>query len=233
MFKYNRILGYLLGLHLLFWADEPGDSGTVADAAADAAADLAAEQAEDELHKGLEGLDEKTISEVLKLRKENAGRRLRERDALEKLDKMEAEKKAAEEAKLLADGKLKELLTAKESEIEGLKTYKGKVEEYEEQFGKQLEAIVAKLSKDQQEMINDSGWNVAKKLDWATRLAGQKGVLNGPDSKRPDGTIVDIKNIKLEDYKGPEGRKKLGLLKTTDPNLYKSIMGLRGLKNKE
>jgi hypothetical protein len=182
---------------------------------------------EENKHPGLDHLDEATKSEILSLRKEAKDRRLKYKELSAEFEKMKDENAKSKEAKLIEEGKIQELLEERTKELEELKPLRDKLNTYETQFEAQLEAIVSKLSKDQQELISESGWDIAKKLTWANKLAEQaKVVSNGPDSKRPGGDI-NADDVNLDDYTGPQGRIKLAKLKLENPKKWETVMSLR------
>nr|BDD44689.1 hypothetical protein 19 [Legionellales bacterium] len=165
--------------------------------------------------------------EIYRLHQENKTRRHKIKELEAETDKLKAEQKEREEAKLKEDGKLKELLEAKEKELEGLKGLKEENEQHKEFFTKQLETALDKLSETQKELINDSEMSIPKKLEWALKLAGEKlSKIDSPDSRRPGGDAPEP-DVDLEEYTGPEGRKKLLKLRDTNKDLYEKILELK------
>lgn len=183
------------------------------------------ETTESNKHPGLDHLDDNTRNEILSLRNEAKDRRLKNKDLQKELEELKSIVNKAKEDKMIEEGKLQELLGEKEKELESLKPLAEKVAAYEKQFETQLDAVVSKLTPEQQELINDSGWSLDKKLTWATKLAEQIPLTpNGPDSKRPGGDQTNIDDINLDDYRGPQGRKRLAMLKHTNPKQYDKIL---------
>lgn len=165
--------------------------------------------------------------EIYKLHQENKERRLKAKELQEEIDKLSAQKKADEEAKLKEDGKLQELLDAKEKELEELKPLKEENEKNTEFFTTQLETALKKLPATQIDLINESEMPISKKLEWALKLGNESlSHVDSPDSRRPGGDVPDP-NINLDDYKGPEGRKKLLKLRDSNKRLYEQILELK------
>ena len=190
--------------------------------------DPASDENPESTNPGLEHLDETTRAEILKLRKESADKRVKNKELATQLEEIRVEQQKAKEAKLKEDGKLQELLTEKEQELESLLPLKEKVANYEKHLSEQLEAATAKLDDVQAEMIKESGWSIDKKLEYAIKLAGQVKPVNSPDSKRPGGDMP-ANDINLDEYSGPQGRVKLVALKQTNPKLYEQVMGMKTL----
>jgi chromosome segregation ATPase len=175
-------------------------------------------------HDGLSHLSEEDKKRVVELREENAKRRHRAKELEKELNEYKEEQQKIKEEKLKEDGKLQELLDAKQKEIDELKGLKETNEEYENTFKEQLEAIRKKLTKQQIDLIDDSGWTISKQLKWALQMSENNKSLNdGPGSERPGGDIVP-KNIDLNEYRGPKGRIKLASLKSADLKKYNIIM---------
>jgi chromosome segregation ATPase len=171
-------------------------------------------------------LDDRTRSEIKALRREAADRRVKNKELNSELENLRTEQQKIKENKLKEDGKLNELLTEKEKELEELKPLKDKITDYEKHFTEQLETVKSKLDKPLQDLIDESGMPLAKKLKWALQLADQKRPSSSPDSQRPGGEPTTA-DINMADYSGPSGRKKLVMLKNTNPTLYKQVMDLK------
>jgi chromosome segregation ATPase len=218
MYNFNKILYYLLGLHFIMWADDENNSGS------DANEPEVKEETKE--HEGLTHLSEEDKNKILRLRRESADRRTQIKELKEELNTIKTKTQKQEEDKLIEDGKLKELLDEKQKQLDELSGIKDENDKLKTHFEKQLEAATNKLSKEQQELINDSGWDVAKKLEWALRFSDKTLSKNdSPDAKRPGGEQPE--SVDLSEYKGPEGRKKLAMLKFTNPAKYKLVMDLR------
>jgi len=186
------------------------------------------EQAEESKHPALEHLDDTTRNEILSLRNEAKERRLKTKELQKQLDELNAASEKAKQDKLIEEGKIQELLDERTKEVESLKPLAEKISEYEKQFETQLEAEVSKLNPEQQELINESGLPLIKKLNLAKSLSKQiEKPKDGPDSKRPGGDF-NADDINLEDYKGKEGRIKLVKIKQDNPKKFEAIMTLMG-----
>ena len=190
-------------------------------------AEVNTEEQTQDPHPGLSHLNEDDRQLVLSLRKEASDKRVKNKELAKELEAVRTQIQENKEQKMREDGKLQELLTEKEKELEDLLKVKEENETLKQHFEKQLEAATQKLSKEQQELINESGWDIAKKLEWALRFT-EKGQsqTESPDAKRPGGEQPD-KNIDLNEYQGPQGRKKLVMLKRTNPKRYDLIMSLK------
>ena len=181
----------------------------------------------EEQNPALAHLSDKDKAEYLKLRDESAARRIKNRELNEELERLKSEISKQTEQKMLEDGKLKELLDTKQKELDELNPIREKFELYENYFTDQLEAILTTLTPGQRQLIDESGWDVAKKLSTAEMFRKEiVNIADGIGSKRP-GPDVDVKDIKLEDYQGVEGRAKLIRLKNDNPKLYEQILSLR------
>ena len=178
-------------------------------------------------HPELSHLSDEDRNKVLSLRKEAADRRVKNKELTKELEAIKSKIQKAEEDKLIEDGKLKELLDEKQKQLDDLLSIKDENDKLKTHFEKQLEAAMKKIGKEQRELLDDSGWDVAKKLEWALRFSDNNLSKNdSPDAARPGGEQVD-KNIDLNEYKGPAGRRKLTALKTSDPKKYALIMNLK------
>ena len=171
-------------------------------------------------------LDEKSKKEIIKLRRESAEKRVKNKDLQAQLDALNLKNKQEEEKKMAEDGRLKELLTNKEAEIESLKIEAAEKKLYEQTFTEQLDTILKKLPTSQRELIHESKMSLAEKVKWATRFESEGVQTPGPDSRRPGGEAVE-KEIKLTDYVGLEGQKRLIALRDTNPKLYQRILELK------
>jgi hypothetical protein len=179
-------------------------------------------------HQALSHLDDVTRNEILSLRNEAKERRLKSKELQKQLDEMKAVQDKANEQKLIDEGKIKELLEERTKELDSLKPLVEKVQTYEQQFETQLEAVVSKLSSEQQDLIKESGLPLTKKLNLANSLIKQVDVKpNGPDSKRPGGEI-NVDDVNLDDYKGKEGRIKLSQIRQNNPKKFEAIMNMMG-----
>lgn len=102
-----------------------------------------AKKAQEEAKKALKekGADY-LVDELLKANSESKERKLKLREFEDQLSKIESDKKKAKEKELEEQGKLKELLTAKEKEIELLnQTLKPKADEYDKFRQEEIENI--------------------------------------------------------------------------------------------
>jgi chromosome segregation ATPase len=172
-------------------------------------------------------LPEDIQREIFELHRENASRRRRSKELESELASINENLKKQDEDKLKEQGKLKELLDKKEKELSELKNVKNENETYLKAFEKQLNDIKKTLNKDQVELIEDSGWPLAKQLEWAQRFSKQSKTRSAaPDSARPGGE-GEIKNIDIAEYSGPQGRVKLAKLRQTNPEKAKLIMELK------
>lgn len=184
------------------------------------------EEVKQENHEGLDHLSEQDKSKVLKLRKENAERRNENKELKKQLEEIQSTIQKQKEDKLIEDGKLQELLDEKSKELDSLKGVQEENATLKKHFEKQLEAATQKLSKEQQELIEDSGWDIAKKLDWALRFSDKNiSLKDSPDSKRPGDDTT--KTLDINEYRGPEGRKKLAALRRENPKKYELVMNLK------
>jgi hypothetical protein len=175
-------------------------------------------------HAGLAHLSEEDREAIIALRRENAEKRIKAKEAMTELEALKAEKKALEEAKLLEDGKLKELLESKESELKELSPLKEKVTSYEAYFQGQLEEHLKELPETQRALIESSGFDVAKKLEWCQKLQKEvNGLKPTIDGARPNGSAPDDK-IDMKEYIGIEGQRKLVNLSKTNRPLYDAII---------
>ena len=137
------------------------------------------------------------------------------------------EKQEREDTKLKEDGKLQELLDNKEKELTELKGIKNENEKNKEFFTLQLETALKKLPQTQIDLINDSEMPISKKLEWALKLGNESlSKIDSPDNRRPGGDVLNP-DINLDDYKGPEGRKKLLRLRDSNKSLYEQILELK------
>jgi len=172
-------------------------------------------------------LSDKDKAEYLKLRDEAAAKRIKNKELNDELETLRTQIRKQTDEKLLEDGKLKELLDAKQTELDELLPIKEQYDEYNKYFEDQLEATLTTLAPGQKQLIEESGWNVSKKLSWAQKFKDEiVNIADGIGSKRP-GPDVDVKDIKLEDYEGQTGRAKLIALKTDNPKLFDTILSLR------
>jgi chromosome segregation ATPase len=190
-----------------------------------AAATATPEKKED--HPGLAHLSDEDRNAILDLRKESAEKRVKYKEAVKELEDLKADIQKQKEAKLREDGRLQELLSAKEAEIEEIKMYKEKAERYEQHITEQLEAAMSALTETQKEFINDSNMEIEKKLKWALKLKDEGAApVAPPDSVRPGGKAPSEK-INMDDYRGPEGIKRLVGLKNTNPTLFQTIINTK------
>jgi hypothetical protein len=176
-------------------------------------------------HPGLAHLSDKDQQMIVDLRQEAAGNRVKAKEFESKLSELMEENRKRNEAELKKQGKLEELLSAKENEISELKPLQDKVSGYEKYFQEQLDAALEQLTEIQREFINDSDMDLQKKWKWATKLKseGVAPVAPPPDSVRPGGQAPS-EGFDIADYKGPDGVKKLAALKYTNPNLFEAIL---------
>lgn len=175
-------------------------------------------------HPGLAHLSDDDKQLILQLRDEAAKKRLKAKEAMTELEKLKAEKKASEEQKMIEDGKLKELLEARESELKELTPLKDKVSSYEAFFESELEQNLKELPEAQAELINATKMDVAKKLEWAKKLQKEvNGLKPTIDSVRPGGKAPEDK-IDMSEYIGLEGQRKLVNLSKTNRPLYDAII---------
>lgn len=178
-------------------------------------------------HQGLSHLNEEDREYILRLRNESKEYRLAKKELAEKLAEKERQESERKQKELEEQGRYKELLEEKEKEIERLKNLESENSEYKETFTEQLDTALKKLNAEQQELIEDSGWSVNKKLKWALKMSDEnKSKTDSPGSQRPGGDKAPT-NIDLSEYKGPSGRKKLAALRNTNPKLYQQILDLR------
>jgi hypothetical protein len=179
-------------------------------------------------HPGLEGLDDATKTEIIKLRRESAERRVKAKEIQTELESLKAEREAEKQRKMEEDGKLKELLDIKSKELEELQGVKKEKELYDSIFKEQLETAIGKLSTTQAELIAESGLSIGDKLKWANRLAQESTTKkDSPDSTRPGGDGEIIKDINLDDYAGKEGRLRLAQLQTTNPKMFDLVVKMK------
>lgn len=181
----------------------------------------------------LEHLTEKDKQVYEELRRENAKRRIRNKELEKEINDIQSKIKKQEENKLKEDGKLKELLEAKEKELEEMQPLKDELEQYKLLLSEQLEAELKKLPAKQRDLITESTLSQVEKIKWAKTLSESVRTQgDSPDSARPGGD-VPLPDIKLSDYEGPEGRKKLIEIRNTKPKLYDEILKLKGTKAKK
>lgn len=105
--------------------------------------ELEAQKKFEDLKKSLEGKSASELIElVLDARSEAKERRLKERELSERLVKIDSDKVSEEQKKMADEGKFKELLAAKEKEIETLnQTLKPKADEYDKFRQEEIEVI--------------------------------------------------------------------------------------------
>jgi len=175
-------------------------------------------------HPGLSHLSEEDKSAIIALRKENADKRVKAKAAIEELEQLKEEKRLNDEAKMLEDGKLKELLESKDKELKSLKPLEDKVTSYEGYFIAQLEEVMKELPETQRELISSTDMDVAKKLEWSQKLIKEvNGLKPIPDSVRPGGKAPEDK-IDMSEYIGLDGQRKLVNLSKTNRPLYDAII---------
>jgi chromosome segregation ATPase len=172
-------------------------------------------------------IPEAAQKEIFELHRENSSRRRKSKELEQELNAIKDNLKRQDEEKMLEQGKLKELLEKKEMELAELKGVKAENENYLKAFEKQYDTIKKGLTKEQVELLDESEWPLAKKLEWAERFSKQKKTQSAaPDSARPGGS-GEIKNIDIAEYSGPNGRIKLAKLRQTNPEKAKLIMELK------
>jgi hypothetical protein len=176
-------------------------------------------------HAGLSHLSEEDRSAILALREEAAERRIKAKSAMAELEKLKTEKQEMEEAKMKEQGMLKELLEKKENELKSYSSIKDEHTAMRDYFNSKLEEKIKELPEVQRELImSNDKMNVAQKLDWTEKLLKEvNGLKPIPESVRPGGKAPDEK-INMEDYSGPEGRRKLVNLSKTNPVLFEAIV---------
>ncbi len=161
---------------------------------------------------------------IKSLRTEAADNRVKKNEVQKELDGIKEQIQKQNEAKLKEDGKLQELLDAKELELADLSSVRDENESFKKYFTDQLEVELSKLTEMQRELINDTKMDIEKKLKWAKKLQEQDGALKAPpDGARPGGKAPTEK-INVADYIGPEGQRKLVELSRTNPTLFEAII---------
>lgn len=178
-----------------------------------------------EEHPGIAHLDDETREAIIALRKENAEKRVKAKEVQSELENLRADLKRREEEEMRQQGKLQELLEAKESELKELSPLKEEVESYKKYFQEQLDAEMDKLTDDQKELIEDTNMDIQKKLKWARKLneSGLSQVEKPPDSVRPGGKAPSQK-VDIAEYLGPEGQRKLVELQKSNPILFEAVI---------
>jgi len=142
-----------------------------------------------------------------------------------------AKLKSIEEAQLIDDGKLKELLASKDDELESLKGMKLENEQYQEIFKAQYEEVSTDLPENLRNIVENSGKSIAGKLEMSKTLIAEFGVKSNesPASERggsyqttqsDDTIIADFKNEK----NGIKKMEKLQEIKSKLPHLYKQLL---------
>lgn len=133
-----------------------------------------------------------------------------------------AQEKAKEE-KLIEDGKLQELLDAKEEQLKELNPYKGEAEQYRNYFEKKLETAKEGLSEVQIKAVDGFNGSLSEKLSMAEEFKGSiPNRTSSPGSERP-GANNKTSSFNVNDYRGIEGKRKLNSLYDTDRDLYNEI----------
>lgn len=103
------------------------------------------------------------------LNSENAQRRLREKELAEKLEKFDADKKAAEEKALAEKGEFKGLYETLKAENEGKDS---KITAYEGALNKLLESEMANIPEEMQALI--PAGDISTKLEWIATAKAAK-----------------------------------------------------------
>ncbi len=159
-----------------------------------AADDLAKKEAEERAAE----LKKKSVEELAELlsttRSEARDRRLKERELEDKIAKMEADVKAKEEAKLVEDGKIQELLDAKILEVTGLQSERDKLKTVAEESTNFKAAQVEIYKKKMGVRWNDEYANLSlTALDTLVNQAVPKkvGTDGGADAEKPDVELSD------------------------------------------
>jgi chromosome segregation ATPase len=140
-----------------------------------------------------------------------------------KYEKMVSEKESAEKKKLEEQGKFKELYDQVIKENDELKGFRKAVEE---NLKAEIESELEGVDDTIKDVINEIP-DLSKKLSHLKKLKGTKKVAkDSPVSERAGGDL-QVGNINLADYRGPEGRAKLLKLQTSDPSLFQKILELK------
>lgn len=143
---------------------------------------------------------EEVVKELIAQRDE-VKRKLRERE--------EADKKVTE-SKLLEEGKLKELLAAKEKELSDLAPLKDKVAKYEAMEQAQREKLLKELPKEKRELYASVPTEVLQDMVEQLKVK-ETTTVSKPGTADADKSFEDFTSEEIEDMKGtnPDRYKKL------------------------
>lgn len=176
---------------------------------------------------------EETDAYINKIQDENAKHRIKSKELDDQLkagnEAKEALKKI-EETKLAEEGKYKELLEAKDKELDEYKVDKSLLDKYEAVFKIDLENELKGLGESTVKMITDSGKPIADQLEMAREIRKENGLnTNSPASAKAGGSLSDSKGeeaILKEYHEERDHLKKLNMLeeiKTKMPHVYEKI----------
>lgn len=165
------------------------------------AAKVAAAEAARKAAEAVRTYSESEFKEVIAARDE-AKRKLREREEIEE---------KAKQAKLLEEGKLKELLEAKQKEIESLSALKEKLAKFEEREAKRAEAeakhkeaLLAKLPEEKRPLYKDvpieALEDVVQSLSPGDPTKPSKPGSSEADKKWEDYTQEDLAEMKSKNF---------------------------------
>ena len=150
---------------------------------------------------------------------------LNEKKSLKKrFDELEAERKKNEDAKLLEEGKYKDLLESKEKELTELQGAAEERDGYREFFEKKLESTLEGLTDLQKKAVNGFNGTISEKLEMAEEFKGTVSTpsASSPGSSRPSAN--NDYNFDISEYLGPDGAQKRYRLKFTDEKKYQKVM---------
>jgi DNA repair exonuclease SbcCD ATPase subunit len=179
--------------------------------------------------KTIDNFDPEAQRVIRELRDENAKRRNNEKtlkSQIEEFNQLKSELDAQKEAKLKEDGKLQELITEKEKQIQGYEPKLKTLQQMEDFIQKELDARMAGLKEEDREWVNNLSVSLVEKFDAAKRLSSNTGKpLDSPGSERPGGTHENAKEIfkSLDEEKDINKRSALlSELEKKSPQLYQT-----------
>lgn len=176
---------------------------------------------------------EKAQAEIYRLNRENAARRIKAKELQQQLDEINAQASKQEDARMVEEGKLKEVLDKREKELESLRSVKSENEAYKAHFEKMLEDKLSTIDQQKADLITKSNMTLKEKVEMASMLSQESKALeqsNSPDSTRPGGEVPS-EPIDLDQYTGPQGRSNLIRLQVSNPKKYQQVLELKKQKD--
>lgn len=147
-----------------------------------------------------------------------------QKELKEKLRLFEADKKAAEEAKLQEEGKYKELLEAKEKELAELQSATEERDSYRAYFEAKLEKAKEGLTDLQIKAVDGFNGSLSDKVAMAEEFKGTtERPTSSPGASRPGSTSPN-QEFDVKDYMGKEGILKLNKLYHDNKELYDAVI---------